>query len=115
MKHDQSRNFLKPCGPGNHISCEDISIGVEDSHFFIALKNATGKECEYVLTLFEHLNADDLPFYIPLTSYLHQQDRTERLTQVFDFSPLRRLHHADLFRVDFGHEWEGYGTHGFSQ
>ena len=73
LSHDQIENFLKPYSLGALISYKGISSGVENSNYFVTLKDTTGKECEYVLTLFEHLNADDLPFYVQLTSYLYQQ------------------------------------------
>ena len=73
LSHGQIESFLKPYGLGKLISYKGISSGVENSNYFITLKNPAGKEREYVLTLFEHLNADDLPFYVRLTSYLYQQ------------------------------------------
>jgi len=76
LNHNQIEVFLKPYGLGTLISYKGISSGVENSNYFITLKDATREECEYVLTLFEHLNAGDLPLYVRLTSYLYQQGCT---------------------------------------
>lgn len=73
LNHDQIEDFLKPYGLGKLASYQGISSGVENSNYFTTLRNSAGKESEYVLTLFEHLKTDDLPFYVRLTSYLYQQ------------------------------------------
>lgn len=73
LNHDQIKAFLKPYGLGKLTSYKGISSGVENSNYFVTLQSTAGKESEYVLTLFEHLKTDDLPFYVRLTSYLYQQ------------------------------------------
>lgn len=46
-----------------------IESGIENSNFFITTyKN--GRETDYVLTLFERLSAEQLPFYLNFTSHL---------------------------------------------
>ena len=74
LTHSQIASLLKTYELGELVSYRGISSGVENSNYFICLKGKGGIEREYVLTLFEHLQTDDLPFYVALTSHLHQQD-----------------------------------------
>jgi len=50
-------------------SLEGIAQGVENTNYFL---NATTGE--YVLTLFEHIPRDDLPFYVGLMDHLARND-----------------------------------------
>lgn len=50
---------------GRVLTCEGISAGIENSNFFVDTE--TGR---WVLTLFERLPADDLPFYLGLMQHL---------------------------------------------
>ena len=64
---DQARAFLQHYALGDLEKLEGIAQGVENTNFF--LTTTTG---EYVLTLFEHIPRDDLPFYIGLMDHLAQ-------------------------------------------
>ncbi|MBV1871352.1 MAG: homoserine kinase [Gammaproteobacteria bacterium] len=73
VNHTQIASLLSTYSLGELVSYRGISGGVENSNYFIRLKKPNGSVQEYVLTLFEHLRADELPFYVALTSHLHQQ------------------------------------------
>jgi homoserine kinase type II len=57
--------FLKQYSLGQLSSFEGIKAGIENSNFF--LNTSTGS---YVLTIFERLSAQELPFYLGLTEHL---------------------------------------------
>lgn len=62
---DEARAFLKHYTLGDLESLEGIAQGVENTNYF--LDTTTG---EYVLTLFEHIAREDLPFYVGLMDHL---------------------------------------------
>jgi homoserine kinase type II len=66
---DEAQAFLAQYALGDVDSLEGIAAGVENSNFF--LTTPTG---EYVLTLFEKLTIEDLPFYLRLMEYLAKND-----------------------------------------
>lgn len=49
---------------------QGISSGIENSNFFIQVENESGQTIEYVLTLFERLTSEQLPFYLNLMEHL---------------------------------------------
>ena len=62
---DQARSLLTQYSLGELESLEGIAQGVENTNYF--LTTTTG---EYVLTLFEHIPLEDLPFYVGLMDHL---------------------------------------------
>jgi homoserine kinase type II len=62
---DQARAYLRHYTLGDLESLEGIAQGVENTNYF--LTTTTG---EYVLTLFEHIPREDLPFYVGLMDHL---------------------------------------------
>ena len=53
---------------GRAQSIKGISSGIENSNFFLTTDNG-----EFVLTIFENLNFEQLPFYLHLMDHLAQR------------------------------------------
>src|SRR4051794_25510797 len=68
---DEARAYLTHYTLGELETLEGIAQGVENTNYF--LTTTTG---EYVLTLFEHIPREDLPFYIGLMDHLARNDVT---------------------------------------
>ena len=68
---DEARAFLQHYTLGELESLEGIAQGVENTNYF--LTTTTG---DYVLTLFEHIPREDLPFYIGLMDHLAHHEVT---------------------------------------
>jgi homoserine kinase type II len=65
----QARELLTHFDLGEFRAIRGIESGIENSNFFLTtLKNH--RETDYVLTLFERLSAEQLPFYLNFTSHL---------------------------------------------
>jgi homoserine kinase type II len=62
---DEARSLLEHYSLGSLEKLEGIAQGVENTNYF--LTTTTG---EYVLTLFEHIAREDLPFYVGLMDHL---------------------------------------------
>lgn len=65
----QARSLLASFTLGDLVCLRGISSGIENTNYF--LSTTTG---EYVMTLFERLTLDQLPFYIDLMSHLAEHD-----------------------------------------
>ena len=87
VSNDDARELLKRYELGELVSLRGITAGIENTNYFL---NTT--RGEFVLTIFEVLTAEQLPFYIELMSHLaergvpvpHPQlmDNGQRLTQM---------------------------------
>ena len=77
VDREEVEAFIRPFGIGPLISFSGVAEGIENSVYFITTDQSdfaselqTQREQHYVLTIFEHLYANDLEFYIKLTQYL---------------------------------------------
>ena len=68
VSEQQARNLLADLSLGELTSLEGISSGIENTNYFL-----TTNQGEYVLTLFERLNREQLPFYLYLMKHLADQ------------------------------------------
>jgi homoserine kinase type II len=65
VSEDELSTWLGHYSVGSLVSCEPIKAGIENSNYFI-----TTSQGRYVLTLFERLPAEELPFYVNLMAHL---------------------------------------------
>jgi homoserine kinase type II len=62
---DQAAAFLASLGLGSLLDLQPISSGIENTNYFVSSEGG-----EWVLTLFERLSAEQLPFYLQLMQHL---------------------------------------------
>ena len=72
VTHDELSHWLEPLHLGTLVSFQGIASGIENSNFFVTLSH-NHVETEYVLTLFEVLTPEQLPFYLELMQHLASQ------------------------------------------
>ena len=65
VSNQEARELLRRLQMGELLSLRGIEGGIENTNYFL-----TCDEGEYVLTLFERLGADQLPFYLHLMKHL---------------------------------------------
>ncbi|MBQ1766830.1 MAG: homoserine kinase [Aquincola sp.] len=65
---DEARNFIAPLGVGNLTELRGIRAGIENTNYFVTTDGG-----EYVLTIFERLGFEQLPFYLHLMQHLAQR------------------------------------------
>lgn len=66
---DDLIQWIPPFSLGKALAIKGISSGIENSNFFINTERG-----EYVLTVFEKLSFEQLPFYLELMRHLAQRD-----------------------------------------
>jgi homoserine kinase type II len=92
---------------GELVACEPIKAGIENSNYFV-----TTAQGRYVLTLFERLPAEELPFYLDLMAHLARHgipcpapiaDLGDRYLQILNGKPaalVSRLEGKSIERPD---------------
>jgi len=70
----QLQHFLRAYSVGEIIAFEGIAAGIENSNYL--LHATAGK---FILTLFEHLTADQVDYFLQLKIHLHQQGQAVAL------------------------------------
>ena len=66
---EQLSHFLKGYGLGEGVDLQGISSGIENSNFFLTTR-LNGQSTKYILTLFERLSHEQLPFYLGMMHHL---------------------------------------------
>lgn len=67
-------NLLQDFQLGQLISFKGIDGGIENTNYFVTLCGEDQQESEYVLTLFEDLSLDEMPYFVELTTWLAGRD-----------------------------------------
>jgi homoserine kinase type II len=70
IKTEQLARYLIMFELGDLVSFEPIEQGIENSNFFVTVEQQ-GVQKDFVLTLFEELTFDDLPFFNQLSNHLY--------------------------------------------
>ena len=69
VSHSELEQFLRRYDVGDLVEHHGISTGVENTNYFV-----TTSQNNYVLTLFEHLNNQELPFYLDFMAFMSEHD-----------------------------------------
>ncbi len=76
VSHDEAGALAARLGLGEVLALQGIGAGIENTNYFVTTRGGTdqnGAEREWVLTLFERLDADQLPYYLRLMQHLAQR------------------------------------------
>ena len=65
--------WLDARGVGGLVDCRGIESGIENSNFFVTTEDRAGRR-DFVLTLFERLDLDEVRYYLSLMQHLSRQD-----------------------------------------
>ena len=69
LDHDELATLLARFGIDGLSSCQGASDGIENSNYFLQ-----SGESQWILTLFEDLSPEELPFFIDLMQWLYARD-----------------------------------------
>ncbi len=69
VERNELEEFLSHYSLGELLEYEGISAGIENTNYFV-----TTNQGQYVLTLFEALTADELPYFLDLMAHLAEHD-----------------------------------------
>lgn len=68
VERHQLKSFLHTYNVGQLVNYQGISAGIENTNYFV-----TTTQGEFVLTLFEQLSAEELPYFLELMAYLSER------------------------------------------
>jgi len=71
VSEDEARALLRALNLGELAALRGIQSGIENTNYFVTAQDVLG-EREFVLTLFERLTFEQLPFYLHLMKHLAQ-------------------------------------------
>ncbi len=74
VSHAELETFLSDFDLGTLTSHQGIDGGIENTNYFITLQTDKGETAEYVLTLFEELSMDEMPYFVELTTWLAERN-----------------------------------------
>ena len=72
VSFDEARELLQQLQLGQLLHLEACTGGIENTNYFVTTQ-ANGQTHDYVLTLFERLTFEQLPFYLQLMKHLAQR------------------------------------------
>ena len=72
VSEDEARVLMQRLGLGDLCALRGIEGGIENTNYFASTMR-DGVQHDYVLTLFERLTAEQLPFYLYLMKHLAQR------------------------------------------
>ncbi len=70
---DDLTQWMEQFPLGQAVALQGIASGIENSNFFLTTERGAQRQ-EYVLTVFENLDFDQLPFYVHLMRHLAERD-----------------------------------------
>ena len=70
LDQQQIANYLEPFNLGELVCFKGISGGVENTNYFVTTQVPGQPKHDHVLTLFEDLGYDELPYFVALTEHL---------------------------------------------
>jgi homoserine kinase type II len=71
VSEDEARTLLRALNLGELAALRGIQSGIENTNYFVTAQDVLGSR-EFVLTLFERLTFEQLPFYLHLMKHLAQ-------------------------------------------
>jgi homoserine kinase type II len=74
VSRDEASAFVARLSVGKLTGLRGIQAGIENSNFFVDTLDEMGTTRHWVLTLFERLTFEQLPFYLELMRHLAQRD-----------------------------------------
>ncbi len=74
LSHTQVSGYLGPFNLGELVTFKGISGGVENTNYFVTTQQSGQPKHEYVLTLFEDLGYEELPYFVALTEHLVKRE-----------------------------------------